>query len=197
MVDAFLGGWTISGISTMASGEPVTLQYTPSAAFQVSGITQIFRGANNYRPNVNGDPYGDKNSVTNYLSLTNVTVPTDPSQPFGNAKRNNVSGPGYWNVDFVASKEFAIPLGDQTRLQFRFEAFNLFNRTNSPRAERQPQQRELRHDHPGVGRAADAAGGEADVLTRTGSASAIGWSLVGHGGWRPAALGWSSLLSRQ
>ena len=130
VVNGLLGGWTVSGINTMASGEPVTLRYTPSAAFQVSGITQIFRGANNYRPNVNGDPYGDKNSVTSYLNPATVTVPTDPSQPFGNAPRNNVSGPWYWSVDFVAAKEFPIPIGDQTRLQFRFEAFNLFNRTN-------------------------------------------------------------------
>jgi hypothetical protein len=138
VVDAFLGGWTISGINTMASGEWATLQYSPSAQFQVSAITQIFRGANNYRPNVNGDPYGDKNSTTNYLSLTNVTIPTDPSQPFGNAERNSVQGPWYWNIDFVAAKEFPIPLGDQTRVQFRFEAFNLLNKTNfrAPNANR-------------------------------------------------------------
>ena len=29
-----------------------TLIYTPATAFQVSGISQDFRGANNYRPNV-------------------------------------------------------------------------------------------------------------------------------------------------
>jgi hypothetical protein len=136
--NAILGGWTISGINTMASGEPRTLQYTPAAAFQVSAISQDFRGANNYRPNVVGDPYGDKNSTTNYLNRDTVLIPTDPSQPFGNAPRNNVYGPWYWNVDFVAAKEFAIPLGSQTRAQFRFEAFNLLNKTNfrAPNANR-------------------------------------------------------------
>ena len=35
-------------------GEPVTFTYTPTTAAQVSGITQDFRGANIYRPNVSG-----------------------------------------------------------------------------------------------------------------------------------------------
>ncbi len=44
VVDAFVGGWTFSGINTMTSGAPVTLTYTPAASFVVSGITQEFRG---------------------------------------------------------------------------------------------------------------------------------------------------------
>jgi hypothetical protein len=137
-VDALLGGWTVSGINTMTSGEAVSLTYSPAAAFQVSGITQDFRGANFYRANLNGDPYGDKKSVTNYLSRDTVTVPTDPSQPFGNSPRNVVRGPSYWQVDFVASKDFRMPVRQPDAAQFRFEAFNLFNHTNfrSPNANR-------------------------------------------------------------
>jgi hypothetical protein len=135
---AILGGWTLSGINTMTSGEVATLQYTPSAAFQVSGIQQDFRGANNYRPNQNGDPYGDTNSVSNYLSRDTVTLPTDPSQPFGNAPRNSVRGPWFWQMDVVAAKDFRLPIGTDTRAQFRLEAFNLLNRTNlrAPNANR-------------------------------------------------------------
>ena len=80
VVDAFVGGWTFSGINTMTSGAPVTLTYTPAATFVVSGINQEFRGSNNYRPNVIGDPYGDKNSITSYFNHANVVIPTDPSQ---------------------------------------------------------------------------------------------------------------------
>jgi hypothetical protein len=130
LVDALVGGWTLSGISTAASGEVVNLRYTPAAAFVVSGIQQDFRGANSYRPNVIGDPYGDRNSTTNYLNRDTVVIPTDPSQPFGNAPRNSIRGPSFWTVDLVAAKDFRIPVGDDTRLQLRVEAFNLFNRTN-------------------------------------------------------------------
>jgi hypothetical protein len=138
IAQAFLGGWTLSGVNTMASGEVATLQYNPSAALQVSGIQQDFRGANNYRPNVTGDPYGDRNSVTNYLSRDTVVIPTDANQPFGNAPRNSVRGPWFWQLDLAAVKDFPLPVGTQTRVQARIEAFNLLNKTNfrAPNANR-------------------------------------------------------------
>jgi len=37
VVDAIVGGWQVAGINTIFAGEAVTLTYTPSAAFQVSG----------------------------------------------------------------------------------------------------------------------------------------------------------------
>jgi hypothetical protein len=131
VADAVLGGWMIAGINTVTPGEMVTLTYTPTAAQQVSGIQQDFRGANNYRPNVNGDPYvpeGERN-INNWLSRTTVTVPTDPSQPFGNAPRNSVRGPLTWTVDMVVSKRFNMPWRNGS-FEFRGEFFNLLNRTN-------------------------------------------------------------------
>jgi hypothetical protein len=129
--DAVLGGWMVAGINTVVPGEMVTLVYTPTAAQQVSGIQQDFRGANNYRPNVSGDPYvpeGERN-INNWLSRTTVTVPADPSQPFGNAPRNSVHGPLVWTVDMVLSKRFNMPWRNGS-LEFRGEFFNLLNRTN-------------------------------------------------------------------
>lgn len=101
-VNALLGGWQIAGINTVIPGEQVTLTYTPIAAQQVSGIQQDFRGANNYRPNVSGEVLVGTGDITNWLSRINVTVPTDPSQPFGNAPRNSVRAPLIWTVDLVA-----------------------------------------------------------------------------------------------
>jgi hypothetical protein len=129
-VDAIVGDWTLSGINSLFSGDMVTLTYTPATAFIVSGIQQDFRGANNYRPNVTGNPYGDTSSITNYLSKDTVVIPTDPSQPFGNAPRNSVRGPRFTQFDAVASKNVRLPYGTNTALQFRLEAFNLFNHTN-------------------------------------------------------------------
>ena len=49
----------------------------------------------------------------------------------GNLPRNVFRGPGFWNVDFGLSRSVAFPpLGEQGRLQFRAELFNLFNHTN-------------------------------------------------------------------
>ena len=122
----------VAGINTVVPGEMVTLTYTPSAAQQVSGIQQDFRGANNYRPNVSGEvrvPEGER-TINNWLSRTNVTAPTDPSQPFGNAPRNNVRGPLRWTVDMVLAKRVEVPWSPNGSFEFRLEAFNLFNRTN-------------------------------------------------------------------
>jgi hypothetical protein len=130
IVDAFIGGWQLAGINSLFAGEPVTFTYAPGATFVVSGIAQDFRGANNYRPNVTCDPYaqGDAQTITNWFNRDCVSVPTNPSQPFGNAKRNTVRGPKFTQFDLAASKRVA--LGGPASLELRLEAFNLFNRTN-------------------------------------------------------------------
>jgi hypothetical protein len=131
ILDALIGGWQLAGINSIYSGETVTLTYTPGTAFQVSGIQQDFRGANNYRPNIVGPFLVPKSDRTpqSYLNPTGVAIPTDPSQPFGNAPRNNVRGPYVHQVDFVAGKRFPMPW-PSGQLEFRIEAFNLLNRTN-------------------------------------------------------------------
>jgi hypothetical protein len=139
LVEALLGGWQIAGINWIYSGEAATLTYTPPATFQVSGIQQDFRGANNYRPNLTGNPVlpSDQRTPQAYLDRNAVVVPTDPSQPFGNAPRNNIRGPYYWQIDFMAGKRFPMPWRSGFA-EFRIEAFNLLNRTNlrAPNANR-------------------------------------------------------------
>jgi hypothetical protein len=129
LVDALLGGWQLAGVSMFTAGDPVTLTYTPVSQAQVSGITADFRGANNYRPNVIGDLYGDTSSTTSYLNRNAVQLP-DVSQPFGDAGRNTVRGPKFWQVDLALQKGFAVPIGPRTQFQIRLEAFNVLNRTN-------------------------------------------------------------------
>ena len=131
LVDAVLGGWQVAGINTIYAGEMATLTYTPAAAAQVSGIQQDFRGANNYRPNLTGDPLmpEDERTPGRYLNPATVVIPTDLSQPFGNAPRNNIRAPFFWQVDLVANKRFEMPWPAGS-LEFRIEAFNLLNRSN-------------------------------------------------------------------
>jgi hypothetical protein len=128
--DKFWGDWQVAAVNSFTPGEMVTFTYAPAAAFQVSGITNDFAGANNYRPNVVCDPYAPagQQTITNWFNKDCVVIPTDPSQPFGNAGRNTVRGPNYWTFDLAASKYF--PLGGRARAQLRLEAFNLFNRAN-------------------------------------------------------------------
>jgi hypothetical protein len=132
VLDGILGGWRLVGINTLASGTPVNLSYSPAAAFSVSGSPT-------YRPNLLDDPLTpeDQRTISNYLNPAAVEIPTDRSQPFGNAPRNAARGPGFAQFDLGLHK--ALGLGrDSTRLELRFEAFNLFNRSNfsTPNANR-------------------------------------------------------------
>ncbi len=126
----WLGGWQLAAINNMWAGEAITFQYNPAAAFQVSGITQDFRGANNYRPNVTCDPVlpSGQRTPAAYFNTACVQVPTDPSQPFGNAERNAVRGDSIYQLDLALSKWFSV--WRDARLEFRVEAFNVLNKTN-------------------------------------------------------------------
>lgn len=119
--NALLGGWQLTAINTMTSGAPVNLSYSPAANFSVSGVPT-------YRPNVTGDIYAADPVYTGWFNPANVIIPTDSAQPFGNAPRNVARGPAIYVLDLGLHKTF--PLVSQSRLEFRLEVFNLFNRTN-------------------------------------------------------------------
>jgi hypothetical protein len=119
-----LGGWQFSAINTATSGLPINLSYNPTQQFSVSS-------APTYRPNISGDPVTPEGQRTtlNYLNRATVSVPTDPSHPWGNAGRNVARGYGFFQLDMGLHKQF--PLWSETRkLEFRAEAFNLLNQTN-------------------------------------------------------------------
>ncbi len=149
VVDAFIGGWTFSGINTMTSGAPVTFTYTPAAAVRGVGhqpglprVEQL--PAERHRRPVR------RQELDHRATSTRRTWSFRPirARSFGNAERNSVRGPWFWQLDFVASKNFRLPIGSQTNLQIRVEAFNLLNRTNFPRrtatAARRPSARSRR-----------------------------------------------------
>jgi hypothetical protein len=123
VTDTVIGGWRLSMINTMSSGVPVNLTYSPSSAFQVSGSP-------NYRPNLTGDPMmpSGQRTAQQWLNPATVVVPTDRSQPFGNAGRNVARAPNFYQMDLGLHKDFN--LTERFRMSFRTEAFNALNKTN-------------------------------------------------------------------
>ncbi|MBI1790963.1 MAG: TonB-dependent receptor [Acidobacteria bacterium] len=127
-VNAVLGGWRLTGINTMTSGQPVNISYAPPAAFQVSG-------APTYRPvYLGGDIYSADRGPGNYfnkaaLAAPSTATPNDPSRPFGNLGRNVAATKAIFNFDIGAHKDFNLPW-EGKRIEFRSEFFNLFNKTN-------------------------------------------------------------------
>ena len=134
IADAILGGWQIGGILTLQQGLP----FTVGSRIRDRRPTYLF-SAN--RPNLN--PGVDVNNLTSGSTAGCAGVAPGPvggrdlyfdpcafSKPdpgrIGTAGRNLLLGPDLRNVNFTLSKSFQ--LGERTRLQFRSEFFNLFNR---------------------------------------------------------------------
>ncbi len=124
VAEGILGGWRVVGINTMTSGVPINLSYSPATAFSVSGSPT-------YRPNLSGDPVtpSGQRTIANYLNPATVEIPTDRTQPFGDAPRNVARADPFFQLDLGLHKNFGLGR-DQTRIEARIEAFNLLNKTN-------------------------------------------------------------------
>ena len=78
------------------------------------------------RPDLLRDPNTGTRRPEEWFRTDAFAAP--PPGRYGNASRGIVEGPGTINFDFSLLRDFY--LGEETRIQFRFEAFNLTNHTN-------------------------------------------------------------------
>ena len=114
-IQAIAGGWQINNITTLQTGQPLTI-----------------RGANNQRadrPNSTGVSAASNNPSAARWFNTDAFV-NPPSFTLGNVGRAlpDVRAPGLFNMDLSLIKETRI--GERLRLQVRAEAFNVLNHTN-------------------------------------------------------------------
>jgi hypothetical protein len=129
VLDAVVGGWTVTGINTMSSGQAVNFRYGPSP---VTANLPSFIGGVALRPNLIGNPIlpKDERTIDRYFNTAALQLPS-VNQPFGNAGRNIARGDSYYQFDFGLQKNFALPfINEGSKLEFRTEFFNLFNKTN-------------------------------------------------------------------
>jgi hypothetical protein len=118
-VSKFASGWQVNGIVLLESGAPFTVNLGNDQANIGAGPAQ--------RPDMTCDPNeGGAKTAQQWFNTSCFVL--QPQFTFGNAPRNPVLSPGYANVDAALQKEVAV--GGGTRLQFRWEIFNLLNRTN-------------------------------------------------------------------
>ena len=122
LLDVFVGGWVTNYIVTHQSGQPFTVgcPRSTTSGFGCFAITA---------PGVN--LYATDRGAKQWLNAAAFVQPPQATVigqsdylPLGGAP-NQVRGPGFSNVDFSIFKEFR-PL-ESLKLQFRAEAFNLFN----------------------------------------------------------------------
>jgi hypothetical protein len=122
VVSSLLSDWSLTGILAMQSGSGFTV---------TSGVDNARTGTGNQRADISGDPDlpTDRPNEEKILRWFDTTVYSPNALgTFGNSRRNDLRGPGTKNVDLGLHKTFAT--GGGTRMQFRIEAFNVFNWVN-------------------------------------------------------------------
>lgn len=112
--------WELTSVALARTGFPVNVLVNRSSASVPDGNSTDQRP--DLVPGVSMTPTGGK-SIGEWINPAAFTVPA--AGTFGDAPRNNVRGPGAWQIDFGVAK--SIPLSERARLEFRSEFFNIFN----------------------------------------------------------------------
>ncbi len=122
---AFLGGWTISGITQATSGTPIRVNYTGTNTLGLGG------GTSN-RPDLVSKVSYPK-TVNKWFSTSSFANPVAPwnggtGQGFGTAGKDSMVGPGLflWNLSLFKTIPFT-GRENGPALDLRFESFNTFN----------------------------------------------------------------------
>jgi hypothetical protein len=119
LMSKLIGGWELAGLATASAGRPVNITIKRSASQLPDGNT------GSQRPNlVPGVPiYAVNQTINNWFNPAAFAAPAKGT--WGNLGRYIGRGPGYYEIDTALQKRF--PIGEKFGLNFRAEAFNLFN----------------------------------------------------------------------
>jgi hypothetical protein len=116
-------GWAISGITSFASGLPVSLSYPNDNSFTGTAGTSAPIDLPDFTP---GGPILQNTNPRKGGTYFNTALFSDePLGQIGNSKRRFFYGPGLNNWDMALLKD--TKLTESKTLQFRFEAFNIWN----------------------------------------------------------------------
>ncbi|MBV9480925.1 MAG: TonB-dependent receptor [Acidobacteria bacterium] len=119
VVAALLGGWDLSGITTVESGLP----FTPN----VSNAPLVFADLNQDRPDLIGNPSVPNPSANLWFNPAAFTAPQGIGRN-GDVRHNSFRGPGLYNFDVSLGKVFTVAEGKT--LEFKWETYNATNHVN-------------------------------------------------------------------
>ncbi len=118
-------GWQFNSIITVQSGRPINV------ITDAGGVNYNYVQRPDIVPGVN-PILSHWTPTTGYLNPAAFAYPAttaaDPNGYFGDLGRDQIFGPGFWNLDFSTTKNFQ--LSERLQLQFRAEFFNIFNHPN-------------------------------------------------------------------
>jgi Carboxypeptidase regulatory-like domain len=117
------GGWELTGITTAQTGPPITLYAgTDRSQTGIGADHAQYLGGNAYT----SGPCANQAPCVSYLVASAFGLPALGT--YGNLAKGTLRGPGFFNTDLGAFKNFSIK--ERLQLQFRAEFFNFFNRAN-------------------------------------------------------------------
>jgi hypothetical protein len=122
---AVLGGWQYSGITSFSTGSPFSVIFDSDNAGVGNGI-----GSASYADLVGNPKAGVVQTplVGFGRVFYNAAAYADPTAlTFGDSGRNSLRNPDFINFDMALFKHFAIK--EAAAIEFRAEAFNVFNHT--------------------------------------------------------------------
>ncbi|MBI4445490.1 MAG: TonB-dependent receptor [Acidobacteria bacterium] len=122
--NAFLAGWSLSGILRLSDGHPFTAASGAPPANFSGGM--FLRDLPDRNPAVQEVAIDERNP-NRYFDPNAFLLPT-PVGTLGNLGRNTLNAPGVATFDLVTAKNTSV--NERVNIQFRAEFFNLFNRAN-------------------------------------------------------------------
>jgi hypothetical protein len=120
-----VGDWRASGIVTIQSGAPFTVNLSSAAGQDVAHIGLV-SGNNIERPNLMSNPNDGPKTPAEWFNTGAFLLPAQNT--FGTAGRNVVTGPGLASIDLSLQKEGT--LKERLKLQFRLDMYNSLNHAN-------------------------------------------------------------------
>ncbi len=118
LMHSLLGQWQAGGNFAAQSGAPFTVNIASDQANVGAGPAQ--------RPDAHGNPNAGPKTPQAWFDTSVFSLPA--LYTFGNAPRNALIGPGLQEFDLSLQKDFR--LNEASKLQFRVEAYNVFNHPN-------------------------------------------------------------------
>ncbi len=119
-----LGGLEVSGITTLETGLPFTAFNFDEDPGGTGVIDSLYASG---RPDLIGDPNSGPHTFEQWFN-TAAFVPNSGQNRPGNEGRSVIKGPGLKRFDLSLFKN--IKFRESMSMQFRAEAFNIFNHTN-------------------------------------------------------------------
>lgn len=132
LVNSIIGDWEVTGIVTARSGLPFNLTTGSFPVGFVFNSPAVLNGsASALQQAITTTPSGQVQFFTNPTAVFDSTNPLAGAvrNPRGGeiGNRNNLRGPGFWNVDMAVLKNIRLGAESKRRLQLRWELFNAFN----------------------------------------------------------------------